>query len=163
MLLRREEQKGCQSGGRLPYFRPMRHGFSLPELVLVLALGGILLAIAVPPLVGTLDRIEVGAAAAHIATAHQRARMMAITRSQVVVLSIDSAALSIQPRKPATLLWSEPGPASSGVALPGPTRQFTFSPEGFSLGLSNATMVLSRGAATRTVVISRLGRVRIVR
>lgn len=141
----------------------MRHGFSLLELVLVLALGGILLAIAVPPLVGTLDRIEVAAAAGHIAAAHQRARILAVTRSQVVILSVDSAALTIRPRKTATALWSEPGPAASGVSLAGPTRQFTFSPEGFSLGLSNATLRLSRGAATRTVVVSRLGRVRIVR
>lgn len=141
----------------------MRQGFSLPELVLVFALSGILLAIAVPPLVGALDRIEVGAAAGHIAAAHQRARIMAITRSQVVVLSVDSAELSIRPRSSLMLLWSEPGPAASGISLPGPTRQFTFSPQGFSLGLSNSTLHLSRGAATRTVVVSRLGRVRVQR
>ena len=132
-------------------------------MVLVLALGGILLAIAVPPLTSALDRIDVGAAAGHIAAAHQRARIMAITRSQVVILSVDSAALVIRPRSMATALWSEPGPAASGVSLAGPRRQFTFSPEGFSLGLSNATLHLSRGAATRTVVVSRLGRVRITR
>jgi prepilin-type N-terminal cleavage/methylation domain-containing protein len=141
----------------------MRNGFSLPELVLVIALGGFLLAIAVPPLSGALDRIEVAAAAAHIAAAHQRARIMAVTRSQVIVLSIDSAALSIRPRNVDTELWSEPGPAASRVSLSGPARHFTFSPHGFSLGLSNATINLSRGAATRRVVISRLGRVRVLR
>jgi prepilin-type N-terminal cleavage/methylation domain-containing protein len=141
----------------------MRHGLTLPELVLVLALGGILLAIAVPPLVRVLDRIEVGAAAGHIVAAHRRARVMAITRSQVLVLSIDSAQLTIQQRGTTTPLWSEPGPAANGISLGGPMRQFTFSPEGFSLGLSNATLHLSRGAATRSVVVSRLGRVRITR
>jgi hypothetical protein len=89
--------------------------------------------------------------------------MMAITRSEVVVLSIDSAAVSIRPREMAAVLWSEPGPAASGVSLSGPTREFTFSPLGFSLGFSNATLLLRRGAATRTLVISRLGRVRMVR
>jgi prepilin-type N-terminal cleavage/methylation domain-containing protein len=163
VLLRLEVQKGCQHGRARPYFRPMRQGFSLPELVLVFALGGILFAIAVPPLVDAVDRIEVGAAASHIAAAHQRARIMAITRSQVVVLSIDSAELSIRPRGTPMSLWSEPGPAASGISLAGPARQFTFSPEGFTLGLSNATLHLSRGAATRTVVVSRLGRVRVVR
>jgi Tfp pilus assembly protein FimT len=131
--------------------------------VLILALIGILLAIAVPPLVGTLDRIEVAAAAGHIAAAHQRARVMAITRSQVVVLSVDPTALTIRPRGLVAVLWSEPGPAANGISLASPTRQFTFSPEGFSLGLSNATMRLTRGAATRTVVVSRLGRVRVMR
>ena len=141
----------------------MRRGLTLPELVLVLALGGILLAIAVPPLVSVLDRIEVGAAAGHIVAAHRRARVMAITRSEVLVLSVDSADLTIRQRGTTAPLWSEPGPAASGISLAGPTRRFTFSPEGFSLGLSNATLHLSRGAATRSVVVSRLGRVRIAR
>jgi prepilin-type N-terminal cleavage/methylation domain-containing protein len=141
----------------------MRRGFSLPELVLILALIGILLTIAVPPLADALDRIEVAAAAGHIVAAHQRARVMAITRSQVVVLSVDAAALTIRPRGMAAALWSEPGPAAGGISLAGPIRQFTFSPEGFTMGLSNATMRLSRGAATRTVVVSRLGRVRVLR
>lgn len=141
----------------------MRRAFTLLELVLVLALAGILLAIAVPPLIGALDRIEVAAAAAHLAAAHQRARIMAVTRSQVIILSINASSLSIRPRNMAAALWSEPGPAASGVSLASPTQHFTFSPEGFSLGLSNATMQLSRGAAVRTVVVSRLGRVRVVR
>ena len=54
-------------------------------------------------------------------------------------------------------LWSEAGPAAHRVSLAGPGRQFTFSPEGFSLGLSNATLRLTRGNATRTLIVSRLG------
>jgi prepilin-type N-terminal cleavage/methylation domain-containing protein len=141
----------------------MRQGLSLPELVLVLALGGILLSVAVPPLSAALDRVEVATAAAQIASAHQRARIMAITRSQVVVLSVDSASITIRPRNDPSLLWARPGPAASGVRLTGPGRQFTLSPEGFSLGLSNATMRLHRGSATRSVIVSRLGRVRVGR
>ena len=141
----------------------MQKAFTLPELVLGLAVAGILVGIAVPRLAATLDQIEVQAAAAHLVAAHQRARIMAITRNQVVVLSIDSAALTISPRGGSAVLWSEIGPAASGVALAGPARQFTFSPEGLTLGLSNATLRLSRGGSTRTLVISRLGRVRIVR
>ncbi len=139
----------------------MRSGFSLIELVLVLALLALLLGIAVPPLAGALDRIEVASAASQIAAAHSRARMMAISKSRVLVLRVDSASLSIHLRGSTSHLWSDTGPASSGVSLSGPVRSFTFSPEGFSLGLSNASLHLSRGSATRTVVISRLGRVRI--
>lgn len=139
----------------------MRRGFSLVELVLVLALLALLLGIAVPPLARALDRIEVASAASQIAAAHSRARMMAISRSRVLVLSVDSASLSIHLRGSTSHLWSDTGPAGSGVSLSGPARSFTFSPEGFSLGLSNASLHLSRGSATRTVVISRLGRVRI--
>lgn len=141
----------------------MRGGFSLIEVVLVLALLGLLLGIAVPPLAGALDRIEVAAAASRIAAAHTRARLMAISRSQVLVLTVDSATLSIHPRGSTAHLWSDRGPALTGVSLAGATRSFTFSPEGFSLGLSNASLHLSRGSATRTVVVSRLGRVRMTR
>ena len=139
----------------------MRQAFTLPELLLVLALGGILLGIAIPRLSAALDRIEVAAAASHIAAAHQRARLMAVTQSMVAVLSVDSLALTIRQRGLITPLWSEAGPAAHRVSLAGPGRQFTFSPEGFSMGLSNATIRLTRGNATRTLIVSRLGRVRI--
>lgn len=141
----------------------MRKGFTLVELVLVLAVAGLLFGIALPRLSGALDHIEVGSAANHLVAAHQRARIMAVTRGQVLVLSIDAADLVIRSRGQSTPLWSEDGPAAARVALEGPARQFIFSPEGLTLGLSNATLRLTRGSASRTIVISRLGRVRIVR
>ncbi len=139
----------------------MRAGITLPELLLVLALVGILLGIAIPQLSAALDRIEVTAAASHIASAHGRARLMAITRSQVMVLTIDSLALTIRARSQPAALWSQQGPAYSRVSLASSNGTFTLSPEGFSMSLSNATLRVSRGKATRAVIISRLGRVRI--
>jgi prepilin-type N-terminal cleavage/methylation domain-containing protein len=141
----------------------MRQAFTLPELLLVLALAGILFGVAIPGLSAALDRIEVAAAARHIVAAHHRARLMAITQSLVTVLSVDSLALTIRPRGLITPLWSEAGPAAQRVSLAGPVHQFTFSPEGFSLGLSNATIRLTRGNSSRTVIVSRLGRVRVTR
>ena len=140
----------------------MRQGFSLVELMLVVAVAGLLLGIALPRLSGAVDRIEVQSEANRLVAAHRRARIMAVTRSQVLVLTIDSANLDIRPRGQASPLWSEDGPAAARVTLEGPARQFTFSPVGFTLGLSNATLRLSRGSARRTIVISRLGRVRLV-
>jgi len=139
----------------------MRQGFTLPELLLVLALASVLFGIAIPRLSAALDRIEVSAAASHIVAAHRRARLTAVTRSWVTVLSVDGLALTIRRRDLTAPLWSEAGPAAYQVVLDGPARQFTFSPEGVSLGLSNATIRLTRGSATRTVVISRLGRIRV--
>jgi prepilin-type N-terminal cleavage/methylation domain-containing protein len=139
----------------------MRHGFSLIELMLVVAVASLLFGIALPRLSGALDHIEVESQANHLVAAHRRARMMAVIRGQVLVLTIDSANLIIRARGQASPLWAEDGPAAARVTLEGPTRQFTFSPVGFTLGLSNATLRLSRGSASRTIVISRLGRVRI--
>ena len=141
----------------------MHRAFSLVELMLVLAVVGVLAGIAVPALSPILDGIEIDAAAGHIVAAHQRARLLAITRGQVVRLSIDAARLAIYPRTGTLPLWSEAGPAEHRVTLSGPPRQFMFSPQGFTLGLSNASLPLSRGASRRTVVISRLGRVRVLR
>jgi prepilin-type N-terminal cleavage/methylation domain-containing protein len=140
----------------------MRQGFSLTELVLVLAVGGLLFGIALPRLSAALDHIEVESAATHLVAAHQRARIMAVTGGQVLVLTIDTANVVIRRLREASPLWAERGPAATRVALEGPPRQFTFSPVGLTLGFSNATLRLTRGSATRTIVISRLGRVRII-
>ena len=141
----------------------MRHGFSLAELLLIFAVVGILTGIAIPRLSVIVDSITVQAAAARLMAAHQRARMMAITRARILVLTIRSDSVTISARGELAPLWSESGPAADRVVLQGPARQFTFSPEGLTMGLSNATLRLSRAAATRSVVVSRLGRVRITR
>lgn len=137
----------------------MRRAFSFPEMMLVLALVGILLGIALPRLSSAVDRIEVHTAANRLVAAHNRARMTAVSQGQVVVLSVDQHALVL--RRQGQTVWTEPGPDAGGVSLIGPGAKFTFSPEGITLGLSNATLKLTRGSATRTVIVSRLGRVRI--
>jgi prepilin-type N-terminal cleavage/methylation domain-containing protein len=78
----------------------MERAFTLPELMLGIAVTGILLGIAVPPLSQAVDRIEVQAAASHLIAAHQRGRIMAVARGQVLTLTIDSAALTISPGFP---------------------------------------------------------------
>lgn len=141
----------------------MKQGFTLTELVLVFAVAAILLGIGVTNLVRAVDQLRVEAAATQVVAAHQRARMLAVARGQVLTLLVDSMILSITPRTTTIPLWSAAGPADAGVALAGPSRRFTFSPEGFTLGLSNASLQLQRGATSRTIVVSRLGRVRVLR
>ena len=86
--------------------------------MLVLAVLGVLLGIAIPGLSQVLDRIEVEAAAAHIVAAHQRARLLAITHGQVVKLSIDGARIALYPRSGLVPLWSESGRLASSPFLP---------------------------------------------
>src|SRR4051812_27175626 len=139
----------------------MRHGVTLAELMLALAVAGLVFGIAVPGLSGAVDRVEVRSAANHVVAAHRRARMMAITRGKVLILTVDNNLLTIRPRGQSVPVWTGVGPSFSRVALEGNAHQFTFSPEGLTLGLSNATLRLTRGGASRTIVISRLGRIRI--
>jgi prepilin-type N-terminal cleavage/methylation domain-containing protein len=141
----------------------MRRGFTLIELALVLSIIAVTLGIALPRL-GTLrDSLAVQHAAQTIISAHQRARIMAIARHQAAQLTVAQDRLVIQLRGATAKAWEAAGPAALGVSLEGPARTMTFSPVGMSMGLSNATFRLSRGAATRTVVVSRLGRVRTAR
>jgi Tfp pilus assembly protein FimT len=140
----------------------MRRGATLPELSLTLILVGIVLLVALPRLHGLLDSVAVDRAARQIAAAHGRARMAAVLQSRVLELTVGPAALRITSNGGSATVWSAAGPAADGVALAGPSRTLTFSPTGITLGLSNASFLLSRGGARRTVVVSRLGRVRIV-
>ena len=162
-MLARSAQKGCRRRWDSPLFWPMRKAFTLLELMLVLALVGILTGLALPHLSQAMDRIEVEGAANRLIAAHQRARIMAVTRGQVVLLSINSTRMTISSQREIDPLWVDIGPAARGVELAGPARRFIFSPQGITLGLSNATLRLRRGNATRTLVISRLGRIRIER
>jgi Tfp pilus assembly protein FimT len=140
----------------------MRRGATLPELCLTLILVGAALAIALPRLHALADSLAVDRAAREIVAAHGRARIAAVLRSRVLELTVDANALTIRPAGAATPIWRGEGPAASQVVLAGPPRTLTFSPVGITLGLSNASFRLTRGGAGRTVVVSRLGRVRIV-
>jgi Tfp pilus assembly protein FimT len=139
----------------------MRRGATLIELSLILMLIGIILLVGLPRIHHLADSLAVDRAAQHIAAAHRRARVAAVLRNQPLRLVIDANTLTIGPSGGAAL-WSEPGPSADGVALAGPARTVTFSPVGISMGVSNASFQLTRGAARRTVIVSRLGRVRIV-
>lgn len=139
----------------------MRRGVTLLELALVLAIMGLLVGIAVPRVQRVADSLAVHNAALELISAHRRARFSAILQNRTVELSIRADSLAIRiPGAPADL-WHAAGPDREGVSLAGPTRPLVFSPVGLTAGVSNASFRLSRGTATRTVIVSRLGRVRV--
>ncbi len=137
---------------------------TLIELVISMAIMGILTA-AAAPLVGSLrDRYFVSAAASEIASAHNRARIQSVLQSRVVDLEIrpDSLFIRYGTGPGATELWSSIGSARNGVVMTSSSRTLSFAPTGVTLGFANASFVLTRGSARRQVIISRLGRVRII-
>jgi prepilin-type N-terminal cleavage/methylation domain-containing protein len=141
----------------------MRRGFTLIEAALTLAVAGLLLGIALPPLSALKRGVVVERAAQNIAAAHRRARIVAITHGQPAILSVAARTLRITFVGASEPHWSGPGPSEEGVSLAGPPRDLTFSPLGITTGLSNASFTLTLGSASRTVVVSRLGRVRVSR
>lgn len=143
----------------------MSRGMTLPELVVTLCLAGLALGIAAPRLSDPLDALTVEHAAAELAGAHARARVTAVVESRLtrLVVSPDSMVLEVQVDGAWERRWSTPGPLRFDVAVAGGTHALTYSPVGWTMGLSNASWTFTKGAASRRVVISRLGRLRIER
>ena len=141
----------------------MRSGFTLLEVALTLVIAGSLLGIALPRFAALKQEVVIEQAAQAIVAAHRRARTLAVASGQPAIFSVADRSLRITLGGAPQPHWLSPGPADQGVAVTGTPRTLTFSPLGFTTGLSNATFTLSLGSAIRTVVISRLGRIRILR
>ena len=139
----------------------MRHGYTLLELVLILVIAGICFAITLPRFGGLMDGLAVSQAAREVASAHSRARIAAILAGRPIVLTISPDSLAYRVAGQTASRWRGPGPARGGVVMGSPARQITFSPVGITMGLANASYRFTRGASSRTVVVSRLGRVRV--
>ena len=140
----------------------MRRGITLIELLLVLSVTGLLFGIVLPRFATVADGLAVEQAAQHLVGAQRRARMTAILESRQAVLTIAPESLVIRLGSGGPVSWRASGPVSEGVALAGGATQIVFSPVGITTGLSNASFQLTRGNAHRTVVVSRLGRARIL-
>jgi type IV fimbrial biogenesis protein FimT len=141
----------------------MRSGYTLPEVLLAVAVAGLLLGIAVPRFTAAKQEVTIEQAAQALVSAHRRARSLAVVHGGPAILSVADRSLRITLAGAAQPHWLAPGPADLGVAIGGTPRELTFSPLGITTGLSNATFALSLGASRRAVVVSRLGRVRILR
>ena len=141
----------------------MRNGFCLPELLIALAILGIVSAIGLPRTRGLLDSLGAEAGSRQIMAAHIRARMVATASSRVTLLELHPDTLRIRTvyGSDTTLAWQTPGPNRSGLQLTGPAHPLVYSPLGVTMGASNGTWHLAYRSATRDVIVSRLGRMRI--
>ena len=142
----------------------MHRGTTLPELLLVLLVAGVLLGLGLPALGALHDRLATDQAARALVAAHLRARLVARLEQRRVVLDADSASLrlwSIESVADTVLRWEGGGPGGEGVTATGLPHRMTYGPAGNALGLANVTITLRRGAARRQVVVSRYGRARL--
>jgi len=145
----------------------MPRGVTLLELIIVLALLGLLAGMVIPGSAALSDRVAVEHQAARLLTAYRSAWVTARMQQRLAILRISADTLAIRTVRgasdPDTLLaWIAPGPSSAGVTLASPAHTSVFGPDGLGLGLANTSHVLVRRNATRKVVVSRLGRVRIL-
>lgn len=143
----------------------MRMGTTLPELLVVLAVLALLTATAVPAAAGLLTSVQIEWAARELMAAHRIARFTAVQRGQLTLLEVLPESLVVRAvnGQDTSVVWRAAGPVARGVSLSGPDYPLAFAPTGLPRGVANATYRLNRSTAEREVIVSRLGRLRLVR
>jgi Tfp pilus assembly protein FimT len=117
--------------------------------------------IAAPPLARSADRAAARGAAAEVAALLGTARRQAVARRVHVAVSFDTVRGRVTMHgipgvPPVTRSLS----ARFGVAVRSTRDSLAFDPRGLGHGAANLSVMIRRGTAAETVVVSRLGRVR---
>jgi Tfp pilus assembly protein PilE len=137
-----------------------RSGLTLVELCLVLTILGLTTTIVVHQLSFYLDRAAARAAIVEAAAVVVRARDEAVAQRTLVSVRIDTVADALELRARGTALSRTALGHAHGVALSSNRDSLTFDVRGLGYGAANLTMVVRRGRAAESLVVSRLGRVR---
>ncbi len=135
-------------------------GFTLVELTLTLAVGALLLALALPKLGWARDRWAVRAAMTDVAGSFALARQTALARRAPVAIVFDTARNALHLRSGGLPLRDANLAASYGVRLWASRDSAVYDPRGLGYGLSNLTVTVRRGILVDTLTMSRLGRTR---
>jgi prepilin-type N-terminal cleavage/methylation domain-containing protein len=136
-----------------------RSGLTLVEVLLVVAIACILMAVALPPYIGVRDRASVRAAVTASVAAFDAARALALTRGRRAAVRIDTLSGRLVVHSFRDTVMRVPLGVSWGVRLAASRDSSAIAPDGLGYGAANVQLVVSRGAAAETVVVSRLGRV----
>lgn len=137
-----------------------RGGFTLVELLIALSIVSILSAVAVPKVATMLDDISVRGAVNDVDALLETARHTAMTRSERATVELDTARVTASLRVGHdTLIHREQG-TLFGVRFKASRTSVTYTQLGLGFGVSNLTLVVSKGEAAETLTVSRLGRVR---
>jgi prepilin-type N-terminal cleavage/methylation domain-containing protein len=138
----------------------MRRGVTLMEVAVVVAIIAIISAIVTPLLLRRLDRSKVRHATTEIVTALALARTTAIARETRVAVIFDGARAEVVTVAGADTLVRRMLGDIYGVELRSNRDSTVYGPTGLGYGAANLSVIIGRGDAADTVVISRLGRVR---
>jgi prepilin-type N-terminal cleavage/methylation domain-containing protein len=137
-----------------------RVGFTLLELAIVLALVGLLMAIAVPRFAAMRDGASVRAAMANLGADFSLARQSAITRRTTVAVVLDTSSGTVEVRSASRTLAQHALRAMYGIVLGSNRDSAVYDSRGLGYGVSNLTVTVHRGSFVDTLTMSRMGRVR---
>ena len=138
----------------------MRRGLTLLEITIVIAIIALVAAIATPALLHRLDRARVRHATGELLGALGLARSTAVARESAVTVSFDSVRAAVTVAAGADTLVTRMLGAIYGVGVRSNRDSLVYGPTGLGFGAANQSVVITRGGAADTVIVSRLGRVR---
>ena len=138
----------------------MRRGTTLPELIVVMTILGILGTIAVTRTITLRDRISVRAATTEAMSTFALARRWSLSRASRTAISIDTSTASLVVQSYTDTIARRRLGSSHGVSVSTSRDSMAYAPNGLGYGASNLTLIVRRGAAAETISVSRLGRVR---
>lgn len=140
----------------------MSRGFTLLEIVVVLAVAAVTAALALPRLGDLLDWAAADAAARDVTIAIAVTRAAAVDRGTMARLRITADSLRIDLGEEGNWLpWKHfPGPAARGASAAVSNPEIVFAPTGIARGPSNTTVTVRRGARSERITVSRVGRVK---
>jgi Tfp pilus assembly protein FimT len=120
----------------------------------------VLVGIALPNVRRLTDRIAARGAAGDAAETLELARQLAMVRGARSTVAIDTSADVLTLVVGADTITRRDVRREHGAHLHTSRTSTTYTPLGIALGVSNLTLVATRGAAAESVTVSRLGRVR---
>ena len=135
----------------------MRAAFTLIETLIVCVIIGIAAAIAAPAFRTAIDSMAVEGAARDAVNAFALGRLAALTHggSEVRLDSLGATVFAA-----GRVLHTRPIARVHKVRMRASPSLVRYAATGLAFGLSNGSVILSRGRAVDTVFVSRLGRVR---
>ncbi len=136
----------------------MRSGMTQLELIVVLIVGGVLTALAVPRLVHLRDASSVRSAMTDVGSAFATARQVAVTRRTSVAVVFDTSTGTLRVSSAGETILRRSLRASYAVSLGANRDSAVYDARGLGFGVTNLSLTVRRGTFVDTLTMSRLGR-----